>query len=68
MNFQIAVENATALHEAACKLGLPVVLPPEKRAYRRASDTVLVRQFVVSDPDGNLLRFSEELVVTDDPG
>jgi hypothetical protein len=36
-------------------------MAPEVRTYRTGAGAVTVRQFLVQDPDGYLLRFSEAL-------
>jgi catechol 2,3-dioxygenase-like lactoylglutathione lyase family enzyme len=59
VNFQIAVENATALRDAALAAGAPLICDLEERTYLRDDEPIRVRQCVVQDPDGYLLRFSE---------
>ena len=61
VNFQIAVEDAAALRNAALAAGAPLVLDLEERTYLRDGEPIRVRQCVVQDPDGYLLRFSELL-------
>ena len=39
----------------------PLHLAPEEKWYRAGDDEIGVRQFIVADPDGYLLRFSEPL-------
>ena len=39
----------------------PLALPVEERWYRAGAVEIGVRQFIVADPDGYLLRFSEPL-------
>jgi catechol 2,3-dioxygenase-like lactoylglutathione lyase family enzyme len=63
VNLQIAVVDADAL-SAARPASAAVILPIEIRDYRRAADTITVRQFVLADPDGYLLRFSQLLGAT----
>lgn len=58
VNLQITVADADALF-AARPDGAAVVLPPEVKRYARRNDVLTVRQFVVADPDGYLIRFSE---------
>jgi len=59
VNFQIEVENATALRDAALAAGAPLICDLEERTYLRDDEPIRVRQCVVQDPDGYLLRFSE---------
>lgn len=61
VNFQITVEDAAALKEAALVAGAPLVMDLEEKTYLRDDEPVRVRQCVVQDPDGYLLRFSELL-------
>ncbi len=60
MNLQIAVTDAVALYERVQASGASVLLPLEERWYRRDAELLGVRQFVVRDPDGYLLRFAED--------
>lgn len=57
VNLQIRVEDAAALHERVRAAGLIPYLPLEERWYRRDGAEIGLRQFVVADPDGYLLRF-----------
>ena len=57
VNFQIRVTDAAA----------EVVVDLEERWYRRGDGEVGNRQFVVTDPDGYLLRFFEDLGARDGP-
>jgi len=61
VNFQSRVEDATALRNAALAAGAPLILDLEEKTYLRDGAPVRVRQCVVQDPDGYLLRFSERL-------
>jgi catechol 2,3-dioxygenase-like lactoylglutathione lyase family enzyme len=61
VNFQIAVEGATALRDAALAAGAPLIQDLEEKTYLRDDEPVRVRQCVMQDPDGYLLRFSELL-------
>ena len=61
VNFEIDVDDVEALHAAVTTAGLPLHLPLEERWYDRADDAAQVRQFVVADPDGYLLRLSQRL-------
>ena len=61
MNLQIRVTDAADLLRRARAADLRIVLDLEERWYRRDSKEVGLRQFVVADPDGYLLRFCEDL-------
>ena len=61
VNFQIEVERLDeplGLLEAA---SYPLFVPPEENWYRQDSELHGNREFLVGDPDGYLLRFSEYL-------
>ena len=64
INLQITVADAARLHADALAAGIAPFVPLEDRSYDRAADSITVRQFVVADPDGYLIRFSEQLGVT----
>jgi len=61
VNFQIAVTDVDAVHAAVLAAGSELVLAIEQRWYERATDDIHIRQFAVRDPDGYLLRFSQDL-------
>ncbi|KDA02389.1 bleomycin resistance protein [Hyphomonas oceanitis] len=59
INLQISVPDAGRLYAVFCDAGATIVNALEEKSYTRRDDTVLVRQFVVADPDGYLLRFAQ---------
>jgi len=61
INFQIQVEDVTALHDVVIRAGLPIFLPMEERWYRRDDIEIGTRQFIVEDPDGYLIRLHHDL-------
>lgn len=61
LNLQIRVSSVAPLLAALARHGLRLHLPLEDRWYRRDTEEVGNRQFVVADPDGYLLRFFEYL-------
>ncbi len=61
MNLEIAVGSVAPLLAALEGAGWPMFLPLEEKAYRVGDAVVRVRQFIVQDPDGYLVRFSERL-------
>ena len=61
MNLEIGVESAASLYEACRSVGAKIFLEIEEKWYRRDAILLGVRQFIVQDPDGYLLRFSEHL-------
>lgn len=59
INMQFIITRVSELFEQLRTSGQRFFAPLEEKQYRRAEDTVVCRQFVVQDPDGYLLRFSE---------
>ena len=59
INFEIAVEDIAPILAALEAAGWPIFLGPKEKTYRVGQGSVTVRQFLVQDPDGYLLRFSE---------
>lgn len=61
MNLEIKTDNIDELYDRVQKAGAPVFLSIEEKQYRM-DDTLLVnRQFIVLDPDGYMLRFSQNI-------
>ena len=61
MNLQIEVPDIDHLHACALRAGATIYIPLEERWYRRGDVEAGLRQFVVIDPDGFLLRFFTSL-------
>ncbi|MDO9707774.1 bleomycin resistance protein [Paracraurococcus lichenis] len=61
INLEIAVTDIAPILAALAEAGWPLFLGPETKAYRVGDSSVTVRQFLVQDPDGYLLRFSQAL-------
>jgi len=61
INFEITVDDLDVLLAALAQAGWPLFFGPEERWYRVDAEEVGVRQFLVQDPDGYLLRFSQPL-------
>jgi lactoylglutathione lyase len=61
INLSIEVADAAGLDAVVRAAGYEPVLALEERWYRRAEDEVGVRQFAVGDPDGYLLRLTQQL-------
>jgi catechol 2,3-dioxygenase-like lactoylglutathione lyase family enzyme len=61
MNLQIRVDDVDALYAAVVRSAAVMTLDIEERWYRVDGEEAGNRQFVVSDPDGYLLRFFEDL-------
>ncbi len=61
VNFQIQIERIDPLLERLQQNNIELFLPVEERWYRKNNVEVGNRQFLVKDPDGYLLRFTEDL-------
>lgn len=61
LNLQIAVAALDPLLELLRAAGWPLFREPHAARYRVGDRAVFLRQFLVQDPDGYLLRFSERL-------
>ncbi len=59
VNFQIIVKDIDAPLRQLKKNNYPIKVPPEEKWYRKGKNKIGVRQFLVQDPDGYLLRFQE---------
>jgi catechol 2,3-dioxygenase-like lactoylglutathione lyase family enzyme len=61
INLEIGVAAVHPILDALAAAGWPLFMPPETKTYRVGDGAVSVLQFLVQDPDGYLLRFSEGL-------
>ena len=61
VNFDIAVERVAPILAALEAARWPLFMAPETKTHRVGGTGVTVRQFLVQDPDGYLLRFSQKL-------
>lgn len=61
INLQIDVVDLQPLHQALLANNVPLRLPPETVDYRTGDSRIRVRQLMIQDPDGYLLRFSQVL-------
>ena len=62
INFEIGVDDLDILLAALNRAAWPLFFGPEERWYRISADEETgVHQFLVQDPDGYLLRFSQSL-------
>ncbi|WP_414171360.1 hypothetical protein [Clavibacter tessellarius] len=61
INFQILVEDADVVAEALAAAGVALFLEPETTWYRIGDEETGVRQFLVTDPDGYLVRFQSSI-------
>lgn len=60
-NLQISARSIAPLLDALAENNITLTLPPEEKWYRQDDHELGVRQFIVADPDGYLLRFSQSL-------
>ncbi|MWV50681.1 VOC family protein [Rathayibacter sp. VKM Ac-2803] len=61
LNLQIRVDDADAVAAALASSGIEPFAPPETRWYRVGEEEAGVRQVLVTDPDGYLLRFQSSV-------
>lgn len=61
INFQISVPDLTPILASLRAAGYPLFMEPETKWYRVAEQEAGVEQFLVTDPDGYLLRFQTSL-------
>jgi len=61
INFQITIRSIDPILKALAASGWPLFMEPEEKWYRTGDIETGVRQFLVQDPDGYLIRFSEGL-------
>ena len=63
VNFQFKLEEIAPLLERLKHHQIDLLLPVEEKWYRKNDTEIGNRQFLVQDPDGYLLRFTEDLGV-----
>ena len=61
MNLQIAHPFLDSAHDRLVAAGAGFVVPLETRIYETGTTAVSVRQFVVADPDGYLIRLQQRI-------
>lgn len=61
INLQIDTGHIDDLYAKVLAAKAAIYLPMEEKAYRRNDTDLVVRQFIVQDPDGYLLRFSQRI-------
>ncbi len=59
INFQIAVRRVDPVLMALAACNWPLFMEPEEKWYKTGDVETGVRQFLVKDPDGYLIRFSQ---------
>ena len=61
INFQVSVPGLGPILSALRAAGHDLFMEPETKWYRVGTDEVGVKQFLVTDPDGYLIRFSASI-------
>ena len=61
INFQIEVGDIDPIVAALAEAGIDLFMAPETKSYRVGDAELGVRQFLVTDPDGYLLRFQSPI-------
>ena len=61
INFEVQVENLDTVLRSIESAGWPIFVAPEEKWYRASDIEIGVRQFLVQDPDGYLLRLQQEI-------
>jgi catechol 2,3-dioxygenase-like lactoylglutathione lyase family enzyme len=61
VNFQVGVPSLEPVLAALAHANWPLFLAPEEKWYRTGAIETGVRQFLVQDPDGYLVRFAARL-------
>ncbi|HUE94116.1 VOC family protein [Pseudomonas sp.] len=59
INFQITVTDLDGIHSRLLRYGYPIKLPLEQKSYRTNNSFLNIRQLMIMDPDGYLLRLSQ---------
>lgn len=61
INFQITVPDSAAIAASLDGAGVELFMQPETKWYRIDNEEAGVQQFLVTDPDGYLVRFQSSL-------
>ena len=61
INFEIQVAPLDAAWERLTQAQWPIFVEPEEKWYRAGDVEIGVRQFLIQDPDGYLVRLQEEI-------
>ena len=59
INFQVAVRNIDPVLTTLAAANWPLFMEPEEKWYQTGDVETCVRQFLVKDPDGYLVRFAQ---------
>ena len=61
INFQLEVDDVQSVYDALVESGYEIMIEMEENWYRQDDKYLGNKEFLVQDPDGYLLRFSEDL-------
>ncbi len=61
MNLEIEVEDIVATDHRLREREISMLLPLHEKTYRVGTARLLVKRFLVADPDGYLIRFSQQM-------
>lgn len=61
VNLQVSVPDSDVTAAALSGARIPFFMPPETKWYRTGDTEAGVRQFLVTDPDGYLIRFQSSV-------
>ena len=61
INFQLEVDNVNAIYDSLKEYNYKIAFEIEENWYRQNDKLLGNKEFLVQDPDGYLIRFSEDL-------
>ena len=61
INLEVQTEELDSAWHRMAEVGWPIFVEPEEKWYRAGDIEIGVRQFLVQDPDGYLLRLQQEI-------
>lgn len=61
INFQLEVDNVDKIYKSLVESGYKIMIELEENWYRQDDNYLGNKEFLIQDPDGYLLRFSEDL-------
>jgi len=61
INFEVQVDNLDGTLQRITEAGWPIFVEPEEKWYRAGDIEIGVRQFLIQDPDGYLVRLQQEI-------
>jgi catechol 2,3-dioxygenase-like lactoylglutathione lyase family enzyme len=61
INFQISVQDIQPILTCLKKIKYTLKVKPKTNTYRKGKEILTCREFLVMDPDGYLLRFTQDL-------